>query len=292
MLQVSFHERKRRKRMKIDRRRCIDRKNSRFTVERIQARPSSSLVPSFLFFFLQLCACGILGAGLWLRLAYSGYTTLVPHYSFASADSLLLAAGCVTFVIAFFGCCGAWFQSRCMLITVSSYFLFLSCYRAFNQLFLPFPAVLRLGHTHVPGRVHAGHPGLHLQGTSGQEFEGRAAVRHREALQSDQGTWNSSRYMGPHTHGGRKIHNLEKILLIFSFFFFLAKKSAKNFSSTAAACGITRIGSESTLGRRRTACPIRVACRENGIAVASTPRGVTRSSGTRKAARQLFKCGW
>lgn len=216
--------------MKIDRRRCIDRKNSRFTVERIQARPSSSLVPSFLFFFLQLCACGILGAGLWLRLAYSGYTTLVPHYSFASADSLLLAAGCVTFVIAFFGCCGAWFQSRCMLITVSSYFLFLSCYRAFNQLFLPFPAVLRLGHTHVPGRVHAGHPGLHLQGTSGQEFEGRAAVRHREALQSDQGTWNSSRYMGPHTHGGRKIHNLEKILLIFSFFFFSSLRKARKIS--------------------------------------------------------------
>lgn len=87
----------------------------------------------------------------------------------------------------------------------------------------------------------------------------------------------------------REIHNLEKVVL--SFFFF-TKKSVKNFSSTAAACGITRIGSESTPGRRRTACPIPVACRENGIAVASTPRGVTRSSGTRKAARQLFKCGW
>jgi len=61
-----------------------------------------------------------LGAGLWLRLAYSGYATLVPQYSFVSADSLLLAAGCVTFVIAFFGCCGAWFQSRCMLITVGT----------------------------------------------------------------------------------------------------------------------------------------------------------------------------
>lgn len=46
--------------------------------------------------------------------------TLMPYYSFASADSLLLAAGCLTFVIAFFGCCGAWFQSRCMLITVRS----------------------------------------------------------------------------------------------------------------------------------------------------------------------------
>ncbi|XP_046743214.1 tetraspanin-9 [Diprion similis] len=69
---------------------------------------------------IWLCACGILGAGIWLRLAYSGYATLVPQYSFASADSILLAAGCVTFVVAFFGCCGAWFQSRCMLITYFS----------------------------------------------------------------------------------------------------------------------------------------------------------------------------
>lgn len=94
-----------------------------------------SLVQSF----LQLCACGILGAGLWLRLAYSGYTTLVPHYSFASADSLLLAAGCVTFVIAFFGCCGAWFQSRCMLITVRIY-IYISLLRiqTFNLLLFPY----------------------------------------------------------------------------------------------------------------------------------------------------------
>lgn len=95
--------------------------------------------PSLVQSFLQLCACGILGAGLWLRLAYSGYTTLVPHYSFASADSLLLAAGCVTFVIAFFGCCGAWFQSRCMLITVRIY-IYISLLRiqTFNLLLFPY----------------------------------------------------------------------------------------------------------------------------------------------------------
>lgn len=93
--------------------------------------------PSLVQSFLQLCACGILGAGLWLRLAYSGYTTLVPHYSFASADSLLLAAGCVTFVIAFFGCCGAWFQSRCMLITVRIYISLLRI-QTFNLLLFPY----------------------------------------------------------------------------------------------------------------------------------------------------------
>lgn len=124
----AFTKRKKKKRKGIEKE--DDRKIH--TVESIEARPASSLVQSF----LQLCACGILGAGLWLRLAYSGYTTLVPHYSFASADSLLLAAGCVTFVIAFFGCCGAWFQSRCMLITVRISFAHLP--QAFNLVLLPY----------------------------------------------------------------------------------------------------------------------------------------------------------
>lgn len=122
------------RRGKKKKRKGIEKEDDRkiHTVESIEARPASSLVQSF----LQLCACGILGAGLWLRLAYSGYTTLVPHYSFASADSLLLAAGCVTFVIAFFGCCGAWFQSRCMLITVRISFAHLP--QAFNLVLLPY----------------------------------------------------------------------------------------------------------------------------------------------------------
>ncbi|KAJ8873552.1 hypothetical protein PR048_024370 [Dryococelus australis] len=66
---------------------------------------------------LQMSGCGVLGAGIWLRLAYSGYAALLPQYSILSADSLCIAAGVLMFVIAFFGCCGAWFQNRCMLIT-------------------------------------------------------------------------------------------------------------------------------------------------------------------------------
>ncbi|CAG5081237.1 Similar to TSPAN9: Tetraspanin-9 (Sus scrofa) [Cotesia congregata] len=65
-----------------------------------------------------LSACGILGAVLWLRLATSGLANLVPQYNFASADTVFLIIGGVTFVVAFFGCCGAWFQSRFMLITL------------------------------------------------------------------------------------------------------------------------------------------------------------------------------
>ncbi|XP_034947242.1 tetraspanin-9 [Chelonus insularis] len=67
-----------------------------------------------------LSACGILGVTLWLRLTSVGLANLVPQYNFTSIDSVFLVIGCVTFVVAFFGCCGAWFQSRFMLITYFS----------------------------------------------------------------------------------------------------------------------------------------------------------------------------
>ncbi|XP_016839390.1 tetraspanin-9 isoform X3 [Nasonia vitripennis] len=70
---------------------------------------------------IWLCACGMLGAGLWMRFSYPyAYGTLVPQHSYASSDVLVLATGCFTFVVAFFGCCGAWFQSRFLLITYFS----------------------------------------------------------------------------------------------------------------------------------------------------------------------------
>jgi len=66
---------------------------------------------------ILICSCAFLGAGLWLRLAYQGeYVTLLPDHAALSADSLLLTAGVMGFVITFFGCCGSWFQSRCLLI--------------------------------------------------------------------------------------------------------------------------------------------------------------------------------
>ncbi|XP_065333803.1 tetraspanin-9 isoform X1 [Cloeon dipterum] len=74
---------------------------------------------------LWLSGCGLLGAGLWLRLAYEGYTALLPQQSVLSADNLLTGIGVAMFVVAFFGCCGAWFQSRCMLVMYFSLVVFL-----------------------------------------------------------------------------------------------------------------------------------------------------------------------
>ena len=67
----------------------------------------------------QIIGCAVLGGGIWLRVTYGGYASLLHQYAALSADSLCLAAGIITFVVAFCGCCGSWFQIRLMLITVS-----------------------------------------------------------------------------------------------------------------------------------------------------------------------------
>lgn len=76
-----------------------------------------------MYFFLQLSGCGIFGVGLWLRFAYEGYVSLLPQYALLSAESICITVGVITFILAFFGCCGSWFQNRCLLITVRYFWL-------------------------------------------------------------------------------------------------------------------------------------------------------------------------
>ncbi|CAM1319411.1 TSPAN9 (predicted) [Pycnogonum litorale] len=71
----------------------------------------------FLNLISWLVGCGMLGLGIWLHLAYSGYTTLLPSYAAFSADSLCIALGIIIFIVGFFGCCGSWFENKCLLIT-------------------------------------------------------------------------------------------------------------------------------------------------------------------------------
>lgn len=68
-----------------------------------------------------LCGCAFLGIGLWLRFSHEGYATLLPQHAALSADSLLITVGVMSFVVAFFGCCGSWFESRFLLIVVSGF---------------------------------------------------------------------------------------------------------------------------------------------------------------------------
>lgn len=95
---------------------------------------------------LWITGCGVLGAGIWLRVAYEGYATLLPEYALLSADSLAIAVGTIAFVLAFCGCCGSWFQSRWMLITYFSLVVFMFV-AEFLMGSLAFVFRERLGHT-------------------------------------------------------------------------------------------------------------------------------------------------
>uniref|UniRef100_A0A1B6C1Q1 Tetraspanin n=1 Tax=Clastoptera arizonana TaxID=38151 RepID=A0A1B6C1Q1_9HEMI len=74
----------------------------------------------YLNIIIWLSSCGLLGIGAWLYFSQVRYKTLVPQYSLVSADWLLIVLGSVFFIVTFFGCCGSWFQSRCMLVTYFS----------------------------------------------------------------------------------------------------------------------------------------------------------------------------
>uniref|UniRef100_A0A2M4AMR9 Tetraspanin n=1 Tax=Anopheles triannulatus TaxID=58253 RepID=A0A2M4AMR9_9DIPT len=65
---------------------------------------------------IWLCGSGFLAIGVWLHFAYPGYATLLPDHAVLSADCVFITVGVLSFVIAFFGCCGSWFQSRCFLV--------------------------------------------------------------------------------------------------------------------------------------------------------------------------------
>uniref|UniRef100_A0A1B0CR27 Putative tetraspanin 5d isoform a n=1 Tax=Lutzomyia longipalpis TaxID=7200 RepID=A0A1B0CR27_LUTLO len=67
-----------------------------------------------------LCGSVFLAAGIWLKLCYQGYATLLPEHAALSADCLFITVGVLSVVVSFFGCCGAWFQSRCLLISYFS----------------------------------------------------------------------------------------------------------------------------------------------------------------------------
>lgn len=68
----------------------------------------------------QLAGSCILGLGIWLYVSYNTYARILPSYHILSADNLAILVGGVTFVVAFCGCCGSWFQSKFLLVVYLS----------------------------------------------------------------------------------------------------------------------------------------------------------------------------
>lgn len=74
-------------------------------------------------FYLQLTGIIILAIGATVQGIYHGYSHFLTE-QFFSVPSLLIAIGALIFFIAFFGCCGAFKENYCMIITVSIVYFF------------------------------------------------------------------------------------------------------------------------------------------------------------------------
>ncbi|XP_054712646.1 tetraspanin-9-like [Uloborus diversus] len=59
--------------------------------------------------------CGMLGIGIWMHLAYQSYNKVLLSPPMLSGDSLVIVAGVLMFLLSFLGCCGSWFQNKCLL---------------------------------------------------------------------------------------------------------------------------------------------------------------------------------
>ncbi|OTF82434.1 Tetraspanin-like protein [Euroglyphus maynei] len=73
----------------------------------------------------KLAGSCLLGIGIWLYVSYNTYARILPSYHLLSADNLALFIGAITFLVAFCGCCGSWFQSKCLLVVYLSSIIFI-----------------------------------------------------------------------------------------------------------------------------------------------------------------------
>lgn len=72
--------------------------------------------------FFKLAGLALIVVGVIYQLDLNDYTNAVPedYQSIGLASTLTIAIGCIIFLIAFFGCCGAVRESPCLLTTVRS----------------------------------------------------------------------------------------------------------------------------------------------------------------------------
>ena len=86
----------------------------------------------FFFSFCQITGCALVGTGAYLRAEKEeSYTDLCDKLpSWATGANILIAAGVIILVVAFFGCFGAYKQSTCMLgiVSFSMFYLKFQCY--------------------------------------------------------------------------------------------------------------------------------------------------------------------
>ena len=60
----------------------------------------------------------MIGVGAWAKVQFGDYVELSQKVDYVTGTSLLIAIGVIIAIVAFFGCCGAWKENKCMLIIV------------------------------------------------------------------------------------------------------------------------------------------------------------------------------
>jgi CD63 antigen len=78
-----------------------------------------SLVKYFMVFcniLFTLAGCVLIGFGAWCQIAAKDYLNFLGE-NYVNTPIFIIIIGAVIFVVAFFGCCGAWKESRCLIYT-------------------------------------------------------------------------------------------------------------------------------------------------------------------------------
>eukprot|EP00794_Sanderia_malayensis_P018041 gene18041-19848_t len=76
-------------------------------------------------FVFWLAGIGVLGVGIWSRIQAKDYDSLFGHGGVITAANIMIAAGCFVMLIGFVGCCGAWKESKWLLVIYFILLLFI-----------------------------------------------------------------------------------------------------------------------------------------------------------------------
>jgi len=68
-------------------------------------------------FIIWVCGIAVLGVGIYSRIKVGDWDSIIDDSTIPNAANLMIAAGCFVMVIGFLGCCGAWRENKCLLIS-------------------------------------------------------------------------------------------------------------------------------------------------------------------------------
>ncbi|XP_065070841.1 CD151 antigen-like [Rhopilema esculentum] len=76
-------------------------------------------------FLFWIAGIGVLGVGIWSRVQAKDYDSFLGDGGLTSAANVMIAAGAFVMVIGFVGCCGAWKESKWLLVIYFILLLFI-----------------------------------------------------------------------------------------------------------------------------------------------------------------------